>query len=84
MENDAQLIHKVLSGDDEAFTTLVRKHQKSVHALAWRRIGDFHFAEEIAQDTFFRAYKGLPKTKKSEPVFWVALCHHGPAFVIIG
>ena len=63
MENDAQLIHKVLSGDDDAFTALVRKHQKSVHALAWRRIGDFHFAEEIAQDTFLRAYKGLPKLK---------------------
>ena len=63
MENDAQLIHKVLSGDDDAFTTLVRKHQKSVHALAWRRIGDFHFAEEIAQDAFLRAYKGLPKLK---------------------
>ena len=63
MENDAQLIHKVLSGDDEAFTALVRKHQKSVHALAWRRIGDFHFAEEIAQDAFLRAYKGLPKLK---------------------
>ena len=63
MENDAQLIHKVLSGDDDAFTALVRKHQKSVHALAWRRIGDFHFAEEIAQDAFLRAYKGLPKLK---------------------
>ena len=63
MENDVQLIHKVLSGDDDAFTTLVRKHQKSVHALAWRRIGDFHFAEEIAQDAFLRAYKGLPKLK---------------------
>lgn len=63
MENDAQLIHKVLSGDDAAFTTLVRKHQKSAHALAWRRIGDFHFAEEIVQDAFLRAYKGLPKLK---------------------
>ena len=63
MESDVQLIYKVLSGDDEAFTALVRKHQKSVHALAWRRIGDFHFAEEIAQDTFLRAYKALPKLK---------------------
>ena len=63
MENDAQLIYRVLSGDDDAFTALVRKHQKSVHALAWRRIGDFHFAEEIAQDTFLRAYKGLSKLK---------------------
>ena len=63
MENDAELIQRVLSGDDEAFTTLVRKHQKSVHALAWRRIGDFHFAEEIAQDAFLRAYKGLSTLK---------------------
>ena len=63
MENDAQLIHRVLSGDDAAFTALVRKHQKSAHALAWRRIGDFHFAEEIVQDAFLRAYKGLPKLK---------------------
>ena len=63
MENDAQLIYRVLSGDDEAFTALVRKHQKSAHALAWRRVGDFHFAEEIVQDAFLRAYKGLPKLK---------------------
>ena len=63
MENDAQLIYKVLSGDDEAFTTLVRKHQQSVHALAWRRVGDFHFAEEITQDTFLHAYKKLSTLK---------------------
>ena len=61
VEDDVQLIYKVLSGDDEAFTALVRKHQKSVHALAWRRVGDFHFAEEITQDAFLRAYKHLPK-----------------------
>ena len=63
MENDAQLIYRVLAGDDEAFTTLVRKHQQSVHALAWRRVGDFHFAEEITQDTFLQAYKKLSTLK---------------------
>ena len=63
MESDADLIQSVLSGDDDAFTTLVRRHQKSVHALAWRQTGDFHCAEEIAQDVFLRAYKGLPKLK---------------------
>ena len=63
VNDDLQLIHKVLSGDDEAFTALVRKYQKSVHALAWRKVGDFHFAEEITQDAFLRAYKGLPKLK---------------------
>ena len=63
VEDDVQLIYKVLSGSDEAFTALVHKHQKSVHALAWRRVGDFHFAEEITQDAFLRAYKHLPKLK---------------------
>ena len=63
VEDDVQLIYKVLSGDDEAFTALVRKHQKGVHALAWRRVGDFHFAEEITQDAFLRAYKHLAKLK---------------------
>ena len=63
VEDDVQLIYRVLSGDDEAFTALVRKHQKSVHALAWRKIGDFHIAEEITQDAFLRAYKHLSKLK---------------------
>ena len=58
-KDDVQLIHSILSGDNEAFTTLVGKYQKSVHALAWRKIGDFHFAEEITQDTFLQAYKNL-------------------------
>ena len=59
IENDVQLIHRTLSGDDAAFTTLVEKYRKSVHALAWRKIGDFHFAEEITQDAFLQVYKKL-------------------------
>ena len=58
-KEDAQLIRSILSGNDAAFTTLVGKYQKSVHALAWRKVGDFHFAEEIMQDTFLQAYKKL-------------------------
>ena len=58
-KDDVQLIRRILSGDDEAFTALVGKYQKSVHALAWRKIGDFHIAEEITQDTFLQAYKKL-------------------------
>ena len=58
-KNDVQLIQQILSGDQGAFTLLVEKHQKGVHALAWRKIGDFHIAEEITQDTFLQAYKKL-------------------------
>ena len=62
-KDDVQLVRKILSGDDEAFNTLVRKYQKSVHALAWRKVGDFHFAEEITQDVFLQVYKSLPTLK---------------------
>ena len=58
-EDDVQLIHAVLSDNDAAFDILVEKYQKSVHALAWGIIGDFHYAEEITQDTFLRAYQKL-------------------------
>lgn len=60
---DAQLVHRCVAGDEDAFTTLVKKYQKSVHALAWRKIGDFHIAEEIAQDTFLKAYEKLSTLK---------------------
>ena len=62
-ENDVQLIYKILSGNDEAFATLVRRHQKGVHALAWRKVGDFHAAEEITQDTFLQVYRKLTQLK---------------------
>ncbi len=62
-EDDVQLIYRILSGDAAAFRVLVEKHQKGVHALVWRKIGDFHYAEEITQDTFLRAYKKLSTLK---------------------
>ena len=64
--DDSQLIHRVLSGDDTAFTELVKKYQKPVHALAWRKVGDFHVAEEITQDTFLKAYQKLAMLKEPQ------------------
>ena len=60
---DAQLINRFLTGDERAFATLVQKHQKRVHALAWRKVGDFHIAEELTQDTFLKVYQKLGTLK---------------------
>ena len=62
-KNDIELIHSILLGDEHAFSILVKKYQKSVHALAWRKVGDFHIAEEITQDTFLQAHKKLASLK---------------------
>ena len=63
---DVELIQRILDGDDTAFTELVKKYQKPVHALVWRKIGDFHIAEEITQDTFLKAYQELATLKKPQ------------------
>ena len=67
-QKDAHLIQQVLQGDQEAFALLVNKYQKGVHALAWRKIGDFHIAQEITQDAFLRAYQKL-ETLKNHNLF---------------
>ena len=61
--NDAQLIQQTLEGDQSAFSALVRRYQKPLHALVWRKIGDFHIAEEITQDIFLNVYKKLRTLK---------------------
>ena len=63
VDNTVELIRRILSGDDEAFSLLMRKHQEGVHALIWRKIGDFYIAEELTQDTFIQAYKKLGTLK---------------------
>ena len=64
--DDAELIQRVLAGDETAFSVLVKKYQRSVHALVWRKIGDFHIAEDITQDTFLKAYQRLSTLKKPQ------------------
>ena len=64
--DDTQLIQRVLEGDDTAFSALVRKYQRSVHALAWRKVGDFHIAEDITQDAFLKAYQKLSMLKEPQ------------------
>ena len=60
---DTELIQRTLAGDESAFGFLVDKYKGSVHALAYRKLGDFHTAEEITQDTFLKAYQKLSTLK---------------------
>jgi len=57
--DDAKYVERILAGDADAFTTLVKKYEKQIHTFVWRRVRDYHVAEEITQDTFLRAYEKL-------------------------
>ena len=57
--DDAKWIERILVGDEMAFTALMKKYEKQIHAFVWQRVKDYHIAEEITQDTFLRAYEKL-------------------------
>lgn len=58
--NDSELIRRSIQGDQNAFALLVEKYQDQVHTIAWQKIEDFHFAQEITQDVFMTVYQKLP------------------------
>jgi RNA polymerase sigma-70 factor, ECF subfamily len=62
--NDELLIEQVKKGSQEAFSQLVDRHQTSVYSLCHRMTGDRAEAEDLAQESFFRAYKGLDSFRK--------------------
>jgi len=57
--DDVALVHRALAGDETAFSMLMEKYQRHVHAIAWRTTKDFHIAEDIVQETFLKAHQKL-------------------------
>jgi RNA polymerase sigma-70 factor (ECF subfamily) len=57
--DEAALVRAARNGDREAFMRLVRVHQAGVRAFAHGLVGDRMLAEDIAQETFLRAWRGL-------------------------
>ncbi len=53
------------SGDHDAFEQLITQHQRMIHSLCYRMTGSMSDAEDLAQETFVRAYSALP-TFRSE------------------
>lgn len=57
--SDIELINQTLNGDQAAYTQLIKRHQRFVFTLAMRFVKTREDAEEVAQDTFVKAYRSL-------------------------
>lgn len=57
---DAALVERVQRGDQRAFEMLVVKYQRRIERLIARMVRDVDLVEDIAQETFIRAYRALP------------------------
>ncbi|WP_027081347.1 RNA polymerase sigma factor RpoE [Luteimonas mephitis] len=56
---DQELVRRVQRGDSAAFDLLVRKYQHRIAALIGRYIADWSECQDVAQDTFIRAYRAI-------------------------
>lgn len=63
--NDIEIIDAVLAGDVNAFAELVKRHQNYVFTLALRFTKNREEAEEVAQDTFIKAFRCLKDFKRT-------------------
>ena len=57
--DDMEIVQRVLEGDTEAFGTLVQRYSGKVYGLAVGMLHDAERAEDVAQETFLRAYEHL-------------------------
>jgi RNA polymerase sigma-70 factor, ECF subfamily len=66
---DAVLVRKAQQGNMDAFESLVRKHQHRVYALCRRLTGAHQSADDLAQETFIKAYFALARFDAEWPLY---------------
>lgn len=58
-ETDAEIVKRVQNGDNKAFDLLVIKYQQRVINLISRFVSDYSECQDIAQEAFIKAFRGL-------------------------
>jgi RNA polymerase sigma-70 factor, ECF subfamily len=66
---DALLVRKAQQGDMDAFESLVRRYQHRVYALCRRLTGAHQSADDLAQETFVKAYFALGRFDVQWPFY---------------
>jgi RNA polymerase sigma-70 factor (ECF subfamily) len=81
---DAQLVERTLAGSEDAFAALVSRHQRRVYNLLARMLGNPALAEELAQESFIKAYTHL---RSFNPDFkfanWILRIAHNAAIDVL-
>jgi len=61
LKDEEKIIKECQRGNVDAFDILVDRYKERVYSLAYQMIGDHSSADDVAQEVFIRAYRGLPK-----------------------
>lgn len=63
---DEALVKRARSGSSNAFEQLVRRHQAPLRAFLCRMVAEPSLADDLAQETFLKAWKALPRWRGTE------------------
>ena len=66
MDNNSALISRAQAGDEGAFTELMRAHYAFVYAIVIGIVNNHNDAEEVVQEIFLNAYRGLPQLEDTK------------------
>ena len=70
--DDTELMARLAAGDMAALGGIVRRHQDKVLSLSYRVLGDWHRAEDVAQETFLRVHRAAKNYKpKAKFTTWL-------------
>jgi RNA polymerase sigma-70 factor (ECF subfamily) len=64
---DADLVRRAREGDDSAYDALMKQHQEAVFRFAYLLLGDRDEADDLAQETFIRAFRMLARFDLDRP-----------------
>lgn len=65
---EAELIIRAQAGEATAWHALIRQHQTAVFRLAYLLLRDVDDAEDVAQETFIRAFRNLARFDTARPL----------------
>lgn len=57
--DDSGVIGAILQGDRDRYEELVQKYKRMVYGIAWSHLGDRDLSEDVAQETFVKAFSHL-------------------------
>jgi RNA polymerase sigma-70 factor, ECF subfamily len=72
--SDAELLHLIVAGNDQAFTALYRRHQGSVYRFALLMSGSANIAEEVTQEVFLVLIREVQRYDPARGMLQAYLC----------
>jgi len=68
-EDEQQLVARAQAGDERAYEELVRHHADRLYAVVFRFLGNSREAEDVTQEAFLRAWRGIDRFKGDSSFF---------------